>query len=122
MIKKYKVDHNDVNIDRGEWRIFNPYDPIGSRMGDSGGNSQTLENLDSLFQEEEGLESDINPADKLPVESNMEETPIKQLADRSNKENTIPVNSEPIENDDDLIDIQKELEAKFDELFGDMDD
>ena len=95
IIKKYKTDHNDVKIDRGEWRKFNPYNPYQGENDKNGGVSQTLENLDDLFQEE-GLSTDANPAGKLPVESN--------------------------KGDDELTDIQKELEAKFDELFGSLDD
>ena len=53
-----------------------------------------------IFQEDDGLKTDANPAGKLPVESNMEET----------------------KKEEDLTDIQKELEAKFDELFGSLED
>ena len=56
--------------------------------------------MDNLF-EEEGLETDVNPAGQLPVDSNQEDKK---------------------ESKEELTDIQKELEAKFDELFGSMDD
>lgn len=100
IIKKYKTDHNNVQIDRGPWRKYNPYNPYVEGQENKGGNPQTLENLDSLFQEEEGLKSDPNPANQLPVDSNKEET----------------------KKDEELTDIQKELEAKFDELFGSLED
>ena len=101
IIEKYRVDHNDVNVDRGVWRKFNPYNPYKEDDNNGGGMSQSLENLDNLFQEEEGLTTDTNSAGMLPVDSNQEDKK---------------------ESKDELTDIQKELEAKFDELFGSMDD
>ena len=98
IIEKYRVSHNDVHIDRGEWRKFNPYKPQDDGSGNTGGKSQSLENLDEIFQEES--KSDENSAAKLPVDSNLDES-------ESSK-------------DDEIIDIQQELEAKFDELFGDL--
>ena len=95
IIKKYKSDHNEVQVERGPWRKYNPYNPYVDGEDNKGGNSQSLENLDNLFKEEDGLASDKVPASKLPVDSNQEE---------------------------ELTDIQKELEAKFDELFGSFDD
>ena len=53
-----------------------------------------------MFQEEAGLKTDANPAGKLPVDANVDEQTKEE----------------------DLTDIQKELEAKFDELFGSLDD
>ena len=79
---------------------YNPYNPYVEGQENSGGISQSLENLDELFQEEEGLKTDSNPAGKLPVDSNFDEQ----------------------KKDEELTDIQKELEAKFDELFGSLDE
>ena len=101
IIEKYRTDHNLVQVDRGVWRKFNPYNPYKEEDSNGGGISQSLENLDELFQDEEGLSSDTNPAGKLPVDSNKEDKK---------------------ESKEELTDIQKELEAKFDELFGSMDD
>ena len=54
-----------------------------------------------MFKDEDtGLKTDENPAGKLPVDSNLEDQ----------------------KKEDELTDIQKELEAKFDELFGSLDD
>ena len=88
IIKKYKVDHNDVQIERGVWRKYNPYNPyVEGQDSKGGGVSQTLENLDNLFQEEAGLKTDANPAGKLPVDANVDEQTKEE----------------------DLTDIQKEL-------------
>lgn len=101
LIKKYKVDHNDVQVDRGVWRKYNPYNPYVEDSDNKGGNPQSLENLDDLFKDEDvGLKTDANPAGKLPVDSNLEDQ----------------------KKEEELTDIQKELEAKFDELFGSLDD
>ncbi len=101
LIKKYKTDHNTVQVDRGVWRKYNPYNPYMEDKDNKGGNPQSLENLDDLFKDEDtGLKTDENPAGKLPVDSNLEDQ----------------------KKEDELTDIQKELEAKFDELFGSLDD
>ena len=101
LIKKYKVDHNDVRVDRGVWRKYNPYNPYVEDNDNKGGNPQSLENLDDLFKDEDtGLKTDTNPAGQLPVDSNLEDQ----------------------KKEEELTDIQKELEAKFDELFGSLDD
>ena len=65
-----------------------------------------IESLDDLFDEE-------------PQEKKKQEVePIKTL-DLNDFEEPAPVL--PQENDDDSYDLQKELEAKFDELFGPID-
>ena len=58
--------------------------------------------------------------DEEPQEKKKQEVePIKTL-DLNDFEEPAPVL--PQENDDDSYDLQKELEAKFDELFGPIDD
>lgn len=97
IIKRYKANHNDVHIDRGKWRKYNPYNPYTEENEQNGGISQSLENLDDLFKDDET---------EIKSENNNQEKP------ESNKENE----------KQELTDIQKELEAKFDELFGEIDD
>jgi len=94
LVEQYKADHNDVGqIDRGKWRKYNPYNPYVEEQDDKEKAADTkIESLDDLFEDEE-----------------------------SKIEETIAVESKPIEQEkkaDDSYDLQKELEAKFDELFG----
>ncbi|MGN1299505.1 MAG: VirD4-like conjugal transfer protein, CD1115 family [Candidatus Scatovivens sp.] len=93
LVNKYKVDHNDVHIERGPWRKYNPNNPYVDESN-GGGKSPMVESLDDLFDE-----------DAAGANSNS--------SSKGNDNNT---------SKEELTDIQKELEAKFDELFGSMDD
>ena len=98
-VTKYKIDHNDVEIDRGTWRKFNPYSPYEeTEEGKTVDN--TLESLETLFEDdtkEEKPQNTVNTDMPEPIEISEEE-------------------------EEELMDIQKELEAKFDELFGSLDE
>ena len=105
IIAKYKLDHNDVHIERGVWRKFNPNNPYEEGQ-DSGGNSPSLESLDELFGDEENK--------PLPNDAVLNPDPIQTEEAKKARE-------EEEKRQEELLDIQKELEAKFDELFGTMD-
>lgn len=101
IVERNKLDHNDVSIVRGPWRKYNPYNPYQEGGSESaGGNAQTLEALDELFEDEKPAEKKQN--DMATV------TPEEKKAEEKRQQ--------------ELIDIQKELEAKFDELFGSIED
>ena len=94
-MNKVKLDHNDFNVgDRGVWRKFNSNNPYQDPTSKGGGreNDLKVESLDDLFDEE--IEQD-------------------------NGDFPMPIVEESGPSD---IDIQKELEAKFDELFGPLED
>ena len=92
-MNKVKLDHNDFNIgDRGAWRKFNPNNPY-TENNVSGGNDLKVESLDDLFDEE--IETENNDFPMLEPEE------METQAE---------------------LDVQKELEAKFDELFGPLVD
>ena len=104
IVSKFKVDHNDVHVDRGVWRKFNPYNPY--QEGDenkSGGMQNSLESLDDLFAEDSTDSTNKTEALNSPLGMTAEE---KKAEEKRQEE---------------LSDIQKELEAKFDELFGSID-
>ena len=105
---RLEISHNDIGeIDRGEWRKYNPYNPYDEDKKEEKAQDLKIESLDDLFDEE-------------PQEKKKQEVePIKTL-DLNDFEEPAPVL--PQENDDDSYDLQKELEAKFDELFGPIDD
>ena len=105
-LAEYTLSHNDArDIDRGEWRKYNPYNPYVENKN-TGGSSQDLqvESLDDLFEEENKKEDAEAPI--LPQEENIEEKP-QVVEDKKESEQEAPA-----------PDLQKELEAKFDELFG----
>lgn len=102
LVNRYKSDHNDIQVDRGVWRKYNPYQPYEEGQDSNGGKAQTLESLDDLFEEKNEQKEEIS---KKP-----------EVANTNTEKNTEENNKE------ELTDIQKELEAKFDELFGTIDE
>ena len=102
LVNRYKSDHNDVQIERGAWRKYNPYNPYEEGQESNAGKAQTLESLDDLFEE-----TDKKPAEDIKKNDEVN-TNVETKAEENNKE--------------ELTDIQKELEAKFDELFGTIDE
>ena len=130
MVKKYPADHNDVHIERGVWRKFNPNNLNGDTS--NGGAAPSLESLNDLF--------DDKP--KEPVSANMGSTPTSMsgmfpnntpMANNpfeglDNSSSSIPNSGtantpqQSAEEDTEMMDLQKELEAKFDELFGPLED
>ena len=130
LVKKFPADHNDVHVERGVWRKFNPNNLNGDNS--NGGAAPSLESLNDLF--------DDKPKDA--VSANMGSTPTSMSAmfpnnapmannpfgglDNSNPSmpNSGPANTpqQSAEEDNEMMDLQKELEAKFDELFGPLED
>jgi len=113
-LDSYAINHNDVDgIERGEWRKYNPYNPY---VSDDEKNKQLdnlkVESLDDLFDEpeEKSKPKQENKLDEIKIEDiGQVEAPILPQGDKTL--------------DDELdMDLQKELEAKFDELFGPLDD
>lgn len=91
-LNKVKLDHNDFNV--GDRGLWRKFNPNNpyTENNVTGGNDLKVESLDDLFDEE--LENDNN---NLPL-------------------------FEQEENNQAELDVQKELEAKFDELFGPLVD
>ena len=81
-------------MDRGVWRKYNPYNPYVESEEEHPNNN--IESLDDLFEEDEKKEENEN---KIVAEQ-----------------------TAPKEETKEVYDIQKELEEKFDELFGSLDD
>jgi len=112
-LAQFTLNHNDPReTGRGEWRKYNPYNPYVPDNHKAGGQAQDLkvESLDDLFEEIDGpmdLE-EKNDAPVLPSEE-VKESIVEKV------EVEIPKIEEPTG-----IDLQAELEAKFDELFGEV--
>ena len=109
-LQETEISHNDIGeIERGAWRKYNPYNPYVEEKEENKKEDLKIESLDDLFEEEskneksEELTAPILPQDEFQEIKTEPETPKK-------------------ENEEMDIDLQKELEAKFDELFGTMDE
>ena len=106
-LQQYKISHNDFQgIARGKWRKFNPYNPYVE--GDEKENSKNLniESLDDLFDD------DNDKKDNKNEPNNVKKEQAQELLKESQK----------MELTEEELDLQRQLEAKFDELFGPLDD
>ena len=110
---RLEIDHNNIEeMDRGEWRKFNPYNPW-TPEGESKKEVENLkvESLDDLFEDD----NEIKIEEPVPVKQ-VANAPVEPLIQEEPA--TLPLEVE----EDDSYDLQKELEAKFDELFGPLDE
>lgn len=100
-MSKVEISHNDIGeIERGVWRKYNPYNPYTEEKEDKTIESLDIESLDDLFNDgPEEIEKEVNEIDKIELD----DAPI-------------------LPQEDDEYDIQKQLEMKFDELFGPLDE
>ena len=134
-----KISHNDYNIaDRGEWRKFNPYNPTSSNMNEQHKDSE-IDLLD-LFDSEDDNKKDNtktnNPINNTTnnINANLQNGAVNMnttVNSQPNAQNSISGKqnnsvNQPVQTDNNIkrneeIDIEKELEAKFDELFGKLD-
>ncbi len=113
-LKELEISHNDIGtIERGTWRKYNPYNPYVEEKDKEAVENLKVESLDDLFEDEpvvENKKEEIKPIQTLDLndfEDDFEEVSAPTL---------------PQEPEEDEYDLQKELEAKFDELFGPIDD
>ena len=143
-----KADHNDYIIERGNYRKFNPYNPYTEENKDD---DFSISSIDDLFADDvdtantsggatlgsitgnqpaattqaSSATPNISGSDTLTDDdmlglANTDVTPEKIGFEDIAESVTTPINTQ----DEDVVpeDIQKELEAKFDELFGSMED
>ena len=120
---RVEISHNDAEVgQRGEWRIFNPANPYA---GSDEQKTQDLkvESLDDLFE-------DDKPENKTETTPKVDSS-ISQNSDLATKTSTNTQKAEPkpmeipLEDNNEEVnnaDLEKALEAKFDELFGVNDD
>ena len=126
-MRKLEISHNDIGeIQRGEWRKFNPYNPWTEDKSDKEAQNLKVESLDDLFDDEpKKEEKEPVKVEKLNEEPTKQESSIQGIDDifvdepetNNGKDENLNVQS-----DEDTYDLQKELEAKFDELFVPIDD
>ncbi len=121
-LAREEISHNDIGeIDRGTWRKYNPYNPYVEEKDEKELSNLDIESLDDLFDDiddkkEENKINEIKPENKEVLEKPVEEEDSLNLFDLDDE---IPTSAE---SEEETYDLQKELEAKFDELFGPLDD
>ena len=146
-----EISHNDIGeIDRGTWRKYNPYNPyVPEDENKEKVDNLKVESLDDLFEDEPStnkseekpkekasvatstgkdlkvdlgkIESEVNQSPKINSSTNTVKRQSKTL-DLNDFEDSAPVLPQGVDDDEELYDLQKELEAKFDELFGPLED
>jgi len=112
---QYPADHNDVAVPRGKWRKYNPHKPYVEDAEPERNNN--IQNIDDMLGETPKEVESIqfgNVETSVGVSEFAKPQPmhIEEPLDISN----IGSSSSDVEQLD--VDIQKELEAKFDEIFG----
>ena len=122
---KLEINHNDIGeLERGNWRKFNPYNPWTEDKSEKEAQNLKVESLDDLFSEEtdKTIEED-KKVEKEPVKASVSNNEIQSLDNLFEDE---PVETKKVQGnhqeEEDSYDLQKELEAKFDELFGPLDE
>ena len=134
-LAEYTMNHLDFNIEnRGKWRKYNPYNPYNEDDNKRESTNLKVESLDDLFEDDKTVESSNQEEIKQP-DQQIQTQPIENRQEIKVEQNVTPeVNIEKMQESDldapilpqeeeiFSIDIQKELEAKFDELFGPMDE
>lgn len=108
-MSRCEISHNDIGeIERGTWRKYNPYNPYVEEKDEKSVDNLDIESLDDLFN------------DELVKKEEKVVTPQKEEKNELNLDDFDDAPMLP-QDDDDTYDLQKELEAKFDELFGPLD-
>ena len=129
-LSAFEISHNDIGeINRGKWRKYNPYNPYVEEDKQATKKDLKVESLDDLFEDvsEDNTkkEETISPKEKIgnndeKTNNNKNTVDLLDFEDEpKSKEEKEELNILPQIEEDDDYDLQKELEAKFDELFGD---
>ena len=128
-LNKVAISHNDIGeMNRGEWRKFNPYNPWTEDKNSKEAQNLKVDSLDDLFEEDvknepvsvgaptNEIKLDNQPEIKKEVNQTIESFKIDSEIEKPKNEPIFPIQEE------ESYDLQKELEAKFDELFGPLDE
>ena len=118
-MQKFEISHNDIGeIERGTWRKYNPYNPYVEEKDDKKVENLKVESLDDLFDDPKEEKQEVKEIPKL--EDNKEDNFVP--LDLNNFEDDAPMLPQDDDDEEMGYDLQKEIEAKFDELFGPIDD
>ena len=137
-LRRAEISHNDIGqIERGTWRKFNPYNPWTEEKTENQVKDMKIESLDDLFEDEQSKQKEEVPNNVQKIKAENNNLNVNSKNKEQQNTNNIATISEdafgdieqgeipkqaPIVDEEDTYDLQKELEAKFDELFGPIDD
>ena len=117
-----EISHNDIGeIERGKWRKYNPYNPYVEESDKETVKDLKVDSLDDLFDDPDPIEEpkkESKPKEERPKQENKKIEKLSLDDIDTSDAPILPMNEDP----EDEYDLQKELEAKFDELFGPIDD
>lgn len=112
-----EISHNDIGeIERGNWRKYNPYNPYVEEKDKEPVKDLKVESLDDLFDDPDQIEEPKKENKPKQEDKKIEKLSLEDID--NDDAPMLPMNEDP----EDEYDLQKELEAKFDELFGPIDD
>ena len=112
-----EISHNDIGeIERGKWRKYNPYNPYVEEKDKEPVKDLKVESLDDLFDDPDPIEEPKKESKPKQEDKKIEKLSLDDID--NDDAPMLPMNEDP----EDEYDLQKELEAKFDELFGPIDD
>ena len=112
-----EISHNDIGeIERGKWRKYNPYNPYVEEKDKEPVKDLKVESLDDLFDDPDPIEEPKKESKPKQEDKKIEKLSLEDID--NDEAPMLPMNEDP----EDEYDLQKELEAKFDELFGPIDD
>lgn len=128
-MKPLEISHNDIGEkDRGVWKKYNPYNPyVEEKDNNKAVENLKIESLDDLFEDELLPKKEEAKVATASPEVSMPEINSKPGSVSAKSAPTLDLNdfkeeeAPMLPQDDDMYDLQKELEAKFDELFGPLD-
>ena len=117
-LKEAEISHNDIGeIDRGVWRKFNPHNPYVEEKNEKEAvKDLKIESLDDLFDDIDNEKVETKKEAFKPTENKIL---AKTGANISSNLESAPILTK--QEKEETYDLQKELEAKFDELFGPID-
>ena len=110
-LNQNRLDHNNFDSGvRGEWRKFNPQNPYTDAT-DKSEQDLKVESLDDLFEDDVKPITPPTPQAQPKAKQNVveQEAPVLPMEDNTREDELFSK------------DLQEELEAKFDELFGSVD-
>ena len=117
-LQSVRLNHNEFQgVERGTWRKYNPYNPYVEKSDNQKEENLKIDSLDDLFEEEAPKKEEKKVREPVKVGgSEKEEAPVLPQNDFD------IIETPKEESKKEEIDLQKELEAKFDELFGPIED
>ena len=110
-LNQERLDHNNFDAGvKGEWRKFNPQNPYADST-DKPEQDLKVESLDDLFEDDVKPITPPTPQAQPKAKQNVveQEAPVLPMEDNTKEDELFSK------------DLQEELEAKFDELFGSVD-